>query len=468
MGVTALLCLALWATVVPLAFGWSSVAILSGSMAPGIEAGDVVLTTHHDGVGLSRGAVIVFADPAGQGKITHRIVGVTPSGDYVTRGDSNGRIDSDPVAPDQVFGVGRVLVPFVGKPYVWAHSGQWLKLALMGSAIAIALWASRWAVQDRFDPWPNSAPLHALSSVVNIRLGHGHLVGVVTVIVLVANVTGVDSRAAFVDNTDDDANFFAADVLAPPTGPTAVCGPTITLDWTATVDTYATGHRVFRATTPGGPYSQIAEITPRATVTYDDTPAAGVYYYVVRAYYLSWESTDSTEVFASTGTCGSFGSIADSFFKQDKPTETAGSAGDMTVASRATAKNMRSVVSFDVSSIPAGATIDAATLTLCLKEVSPGRTYDLHRATSSWDEATVNWSNQPTVVAGVTDSTVSPAMLGCMTWTVTADIQLWVDGTANDGWRLNDSVEDEGDNRTKFFTKEKGSDEPQLDVAWTP
>jgi hypothetical protein len=79
--------------------------------------------------------------------------------------------------------------------------------------------------------------------------------------------------ANFTNPTSNDANSFVADLLAPPTGLTAACGTTITLDWTATVDTYATGHRVFRATTPGGPYSQIAEITPRTTVTYDDTPA---------------------------------------------------------------------------------------------------------------------------------------------------------------------------------------------------
>ena len=109
--------------------------------------------------------------------------------------------------------------------------------------------------------------------------------------------------ANFSNPTSNDANSFVADILGPPADLTPTCGSTITLDWTATVDTYASGHRVFRSTTPGGPYSQIAEITPRTTVTYDDTPTAGIYYYVLRAYYLSWESTDSNEVVASTGTC---------------------------------------------------------------------------------------------------------------------------------------------------------------------
>ena len=111
------------------------------------------------------------------------------------------------------------------------------------------------------------------------------------------------ARAFFANPTSSDGNSVTADVLAPPTGLTAVCGATITLDWTATADTYAGGHRVLRATSSGGPYSQIAQVTPRTTVTYDDAPAAGAYYYVIRAFYLNWESTNSNEMVASTGTC---------------------------------------------------------------------------------------------------------------------------------------------------------------------
>jgi hypothetical protein len=95
------------------------------------------------------------------------------------------------------------------------------------------------------------------------------------------------------------SNDFNADTLDPPTGLTATGGASITLNWTATPDTYAGGHRVLRGTTTGGPYTQIAEVTPRTTVTYNDAPAAGTYYYVVRAYYQSWESANSNEASAT-------------------------------------------------------------------------------------------------------------------------------------------------------------------------
>jgi hypothetical protein len=280
--------------------------------------------------------------------------------------------------------------------------------------------------------------------------------------------------ANFTNPTSSDANSFVADLLAPPTGLTAACGTTITLDWTATVDTYATGHRVFRSTTPGGPYSQIAQITPRTTVTYDDTPAAGTYYYVVRAYYLSWESVDGNEAEGATActTDVSFNSIADTSADESKPTNNYGTNTTILVRSWQSAKDARSFVEFDVSSIPSGSTVNTATLTLCATRV-PGstRTIDLHRITASWVETTLTWNNQPSVAASVTDSTTTPGSPACMTWDVAADVQLWIDGTANEGWRAKDSVEGQGTRYiTEFAARENGTpaDRPILDVNYTP
>jgi hypothetical protein len=92
------------------------------------------------------------------------------------------------------------------------------------------------------------------------------------------------------------AGNISANVLAAPTSVTdAGTGP-ITLNWTATASTFATGTRVLRGTTAGGPYSQIAQVTPRTTTTYVDTPPGpGTYYYVVQAYYQQWTSANSNE-----------------------------------------------------------------------------------------------------------------------------------------------------------------------------
>ena len=86
--------------------------------------------------------------------------------------------------------------------------------------------------------------------------------------------------------------------------------------------------------------------------------------------------------------------------------------------------------------------MSSATLTLCATAVpAAARTYNAHQVTASWGETTVTWNNQPAVAATPTASAGTPATSGCMTWMVTTDVQAWVDGTANNGWRISDSVE---------------------------
>ena len=90
------------------------------------------------------------------------------------------------------------------------------------------------------------------------------------------------------------ANSFQLDTLNPPQA-VIVGYSSNTVSWVATTDTYASGHRVFRAASSGGPFTQIAQVTPRTTTTYADSPGPGTFYYVVRSYFQSWESADSSE-----------------------------------------------------------------------------------------------------------------------------------------------------------------------------
>jgi hypothetical protein len=106
------------------------------------------------------------------------------------------------------------------------------------------------------------------------------------------------SLALLSDTGQVQNGTFTTDTLDAPAGLTATGGASITLNWTATADTYATGHRVYRSTSSGGPYNQIAEVTPRTATTYIDNPVAGTYYYVVRSFHQGWESVNSNEASA--------------------------------------------------------------------------------------------------------------------------------------------------------------------------
>lgn len=151
--VTTTLWLMMWAVAPAMLLGWNPVVLTSGSMSPGLRTGDIVVADPHDGEGLEPGAVVVFDDPTRPGYVTHRIVALTPDGAYVTRGDANPRIDSTPLAPDQVVGVGRLYVPLVGLPMVWLWRGAWLQVALATLLLAGAIWGCSWGVLKRFDPW---------------------------------------------------------------------------------------------------------------------------------------------------------------------------------------------------------------------------------------------------------------------------------------------------------------------------
>jgi len=114
------------------------------------------------------------------------------------------------------------------------------------------------------------------------------------------------------DSATVPANVFTGDTLTPPTNPKGGGGATVTLNWTITSKTYASGYRVLRGTASGGPYSQIAQVTPRTTASYVDTPGNGIFYYVLRSYYQNWESVNSSEVAATAGllNCASSSAVA--------------------------------------------------------------------------------------------------------------------------------------------------------------
>jgi hypothetical protein len=135
----------------------------------------------------------------------------------------------------------------------------------------------------------------------------------------------------------------------------------------------------------------------------------------------------------------------------------------------------RVLISFDVGAIPSGATVESAVLTLCYASGpsggAQGRAHDLHRATSGWTETLVTWLLQPAFSPAATDSIIVPAAKMCVSFDVQPDVQAWVDGTANFGWVLKDSLEDtSGNSEAMYESRESSSstEHPHLDVTYRP
>jgi len=163
----------------------------------------------------------------------------------------------------------------------------------------------------------------------------------------------------------------------------------------------------------------------------------------------------------------SLGAAADSFVRQSQPGLNYGAAASMSVD-----RQDRSFVRFELSGIPSGATVLSATLTLCLPAApggaAVGRTHILPRVTSAWTETGVTWGTQPSVAAGPYASLTVPAS-GCVSVNAGLDVQGWVNGLANYGWRINDANEANGA-PVKYSTREDPTAGrlPRLDVTYVP
>ncbi len=218
----SLLWLITWVTLVPSIQGWSATAITTGSMGPHLKAGDVILTARPSEP-LRPGDVVLFRNPAGTGNVTHRIIAKDPAGNFVTRGDANPRVDSTPVPPESVSGVGRIVVPAIAKPMVWATTGRWVRF---GASIVVTLAAvvgGSWALRGHqrstsvrpSAPGPRNEPAEpvAVESAPQIRTSTSWLrydlvaVGAVGVMVAIL-VTATDSAATFTNSTQNSGSSF--------------------------------------------------------------------------------------------------------------------------------------------------------------------------------------------------------------------------------------------------------------------
>lgn len=135
-------------------------------------------------------------------------------------------------------------------------------------------------------------------------------------------------------------------------------------------------------------------------------------------------------------------------------------------------KNRRTLVKFDLSALPNGAVIDDAKLKLHASTVpASSRTLGAHRVTADWQETGVAWDTQPTTLFEYTNTVGAPSSAGPVTWEVTADVQLMVDGTEpNYGWLAEDVDEDFGNSSDamEFSSREHATaaERPVLEVTY--
>lgn len=220
--------LSVWA-ILPLAIQWQPTVVMSGSMENSIMTGDILVadpvTQEEIASGLlQKGHVILASDPADPNTLfTHRIIRLMDDGSFMTKGDANAQVDRMTVQPEQIKGIERLRIPYIGIPVREMKAGNYAPAIIFGFFFTISLLliqADRGRykrVTDALADNDDSAPTRKVSSKA------------ITAILLLSLATGAistpalhakASEAFFSGSTMNPASTFRASSTFPTLGGT--------------------------------------------------------------------------------------------------------------------------------------------------------------------------------------------------------------------------------------------------------
>lgn len=174
------------------------------------------------------------------------------------------------------------------------------------------------------------------------------------------------------------------------------------------------------------------------------------------------------------GTVSSLSPIQDSYIQLKAPTTNSGTSGSMTI-DREASDLQRALVQFDLSTIPAGATIQRATLKLEATAIGGQLTIEAYRILEPWSEGSTTWNESssgtnwstpgaafnPTALDSILTDTI-----GQHSFDITTTAQDWLDGTEQNHGILIGSPEG-GGNRTVTYDSREGTVAPSLEIIYT-
>ncbi|MGH7339441.1 MAG: M14 family zinc carboxypeptidase [Candidatus Rokuibacteriota bacterium] len=210
----------------------------------------------------------------------------------------------------------------------------------------------------------------------------------------------------------------------------------IGLTWTAASG--ATGYRVHRATATGGPYTTVASGVLGTSHTDTGLANGTAYYYVVTGTNAQGEGAASNEASASPVAAVTLTSIAahDGWVLESSESSNAGGSIDSTstsssalrVGDATSDRQYKTVVSFDTSPIPDGATVLSATLRLRRGTVSGTNPFGTH-GTCRVDVQTGGFGASTTLATG--DFQAAATAVQAATLGNAASNGDWSEGTLN-------------------------------------
>lgn len=159
--------------------------------------------------------------------------------------------------------------------------------------------------------------------------------------------------------------------------------------------------------------------------------------------------------------------VTDAVLWQDTP-EWSDGVNSVLSTGTSSAGLRNSLLQFDLSGVPAGASVVSASLSVNHLYKTVDSTVRVHRATSAWDESTVTWgsfadASDPTIAA----SFISGGGFGFRSADITALAQGWVSGAVPNYGVL---IEEDAVEETEYLSSETENveDRPKLDLCYLP
>lgn len=296
-------CLLLAIPALSAAFGYRTLVVTGGSLAPAADPGDALLLKRVGSSSLRAGVVIAFRPPHTDRLVTHRVVGVHRIGGEIhfrTKGDNNPSPDPNLIPGGNVVGRVDLRLPKIGTLYGFAATGRGRLLLVVLPAAALIV---RELLTLRRKPTPMGGDRGRRSPPTRSGRGARRL-GTATLVMVAALAVATPAAAIFTDTATNSDNVLTTGKVDPPTLDVATADLVlcqITLLWTAPLTGLVPdGYDVYRATTSGGPYGFVKHVGVLTTTIDTGLSPNTTYFYVLKSSLEGWTSVNSNQKSATT------------------------------------------------------------------------------------------------------------------------------------------------------------------------